>query len=63
MRRVVEQFLRFDGPAFLEVVIDPEADVYPMVGPGQSYAAMLTGEHIPSRNKVEPEAPDPSEMF
>ncbi|HEX7416883.1 MAG TPA: thiamine pyrophosphate-dependent enzyme, partial [Steroidobacteraceae bacterium] len=63
VRCVVEQFLRFDGAAFLEVVIDPEADVYPMVGPGQSYAAMLTGEHIPSRSKVEPEAPDPSEMF
>ena len=63
VRGVVEEFLRFDGPAFLEVMIDPQADVYPMVGPGQSYASMLTGEYIPSRRKVVPEAPDPSEMF
>src|SRR5690606_3016401 len=28
--RVIEEFLAFDGPAFLEVIIDPEAGVYPM---------------------------------
>ncbi len=32
--RVLEEFLSFKGAAFLEVVIDPEAGVYPMVGPG-----------------------------
>ncbi len=42
-------FLSFDGPAFLEVMIDQNADVYPMVGPGQSYATMITGPFIPSR--------------
>jgi acetolactate synthase-1/2/3 large subunit len=47
--RVVEEFIQFDGPAFLEVIIDPEAVVYPMVGPGLSYDQMITGDHIPNR--------------
>jgi acetolactate synthase-1/2/3 large subunit len=55
--------MEFDGPAFLEVIIDPDAGVYPMVGPGQSYAQMITGEHIKSRDKPADEAPGPSEMF
>jgi acetolactate synthase-1/2/3 large subunit len=61
--RVIEEFIRFEGPAFLEVMIDPDAGVYPMVGPGQSYDAMITGDFIPSRHKVEVKAPGPSEMF
>jgi acetolactate synthase I/II/III large subunit len=61
--RVVEEFIRFDGPAFLEVMIDRDAGVYPMVGPGQGYDEMITGEHIPSRTAVEIKAPDASEMF
>jgi acetolactate synthase-1/2/3 large subunit len=61
--RVVDEFIRFDGPAFLEVMIDPDAGVYPMVGPGQAYDEMITGEHIPSRTKVDIKAPDASEMF
>ena len=42
-------FVEFDGPAFLEVMIDYDANVFPMVGPGQSYANMITGPFIPSR--------------
>ena len=61
--RVVEEFLRFQGPAFLEVMIDPDAGVYPMVGPGQTYEEMITGEFIASRHKVEITPPGPSEMF
>ncbi len=61
--RVVEEFIRFPGPAFLEVMIDQDAGVYPMVGPGQAYEDMITGEHIPSRSKVDVKAPGPSEMF
>ena len=61
--RVVEEFIRFDGPAFLEVMIDENAGVYPMVGPGQGYDEMITGEHIASRKPVEIKAPDASEMF
>jgi acetolactate synthase-1/2/3 large subunit len=61
--RVIEEFVRFEGPAFLEVMIDQDAGVYPMVGPGQAYEEMITGDFIPSRGKVEPKAPDASEMF
>jgi acetolactate synthase I/II/III large subunit len=61
--RVIEEFLAFAGPAFLEVMIDPDAGVYPMVGPGQSYEAMITGEFIPSRHPVDIKTPGPSEMF
>jgi acetolactate synthase-1/2/3 large subunit len=61
--RVVAEFLAFKGPAFLEVMIDRDAGVYPMVGPGQSYDEMITGEFIPSRHKVDIKTPGPSEMF
>jgi acetolactate synthase I/II/III large subunit len=62
--RIVEEFVKFQGPAFLEVMIDPEAGVYPMVGPGQSYDEMITGEHIATRVSTrEIKAPDSSEMF
>ena len=61
--RVIAEFLAFKGPAFLEVMIDPDAVVYPMVGPGQSYEEMITGEFIPSSHKVDIKTPGPSEMF
>ncbi len=61
--RVIEEFIGFKGPAFLEVMIDRDAGVYPMVGPGQGYSEMITGEHIPSRTQVEIKPPDASEMF
>jgi acetolactate synthase I/II/III large subunit len=61
--RVIEEFIRFAGPAFLEVLIDQDAGVYPMVGPGQAYDEMITGEHIASRNEVEIKTPDASKMF
>jgi acetolactate synthase-1/2/3 large subunit len=47
--QVIAEFIAFNGPAFLEVIIDPDAGVYPMVGPGMSYAEMITGEWIASR--------------
>jgi acetolactate synthase I/II/III large subunit len=61
--RVIGEFLSFQGPAFLEVMIDPDAGVYPMVGPGQSYEDMITGDFIASRHKVDIKTPGPSEMF
>jgi acetolactate synthase-1/2/3 large subunit len=61
--RVIEEFINFKGPAFLEVMIDQEAGVYPMVGPGQAYEDMITGDHIPSRSKAPVKAPGASEMF
>ncbi len=61
--RVIADFVAFKGPAFLEVLIDPDAGVYPMVGPGQAYEDMITGDFIPSRSKVATRPPGASEMF
>jgi acetolactate synthase-1/2/3 large subunit len=64
IERVVREFIEFKGPAFLEVMIDPDAGVYPMVGPGQAYNEMITGQHINSRNSAtQIRPPDASEMF
>ncbi len=52
----IADFLAFDGPAFLEVVIDPDAGVYPMVGPGATYAQMITGDFIAARGAAAVEA-------
>ncbi len=60
---VIREFMDFDGPAFLEVIIDRDAGVYPMVGPGQSYENMITGDFIKSRSKPSDDTPGPSEMF
>lgn len=62
--RVVKEFIESKGPAFLEVCIDPDAGVYPMVGPGQPFEQMITGDFIPSRAvvKVDQEL-DESKMF
>jgi len=61
--RIVAEFIQFKGPAFLEVIIDRDAGVYPMVGPGQGYSEMITGDHIASRTEVETKTPDESQMF
>ncbi len=63
LERVIAEFIRFPGPAFLEVLIDRDAGVYPMVGPGQGYDEMITGDHIASRTEVVISVPDASEMF
>lgn len=64
---IVKEFMAFDGPAFLEVIIDPDAGVYPMVGPGLAYDKMITGDFINSRDKSRQadgsDKPGPSEMF
>ncbi|MEM6640509.1 MAG: biosynthetic-type acetolactate synthase large subunit [Pseudomonadota bacterium] len=63
VERVCREFIEFDGPAFLEVIIDPDASVYPMVGPGQSYRQMVTGPFIKNRYNDDDEAPTPTGMF
>ena len=55
--------MAYDGPAFLEVIIDPDAGVYPMVGPGLPYNKMITGDFIKSRQTPDDEQPGASEMF
>jgi acetolactate synthase-1/2/3 large subunit len=42
-------FVEYPGPAFLEVLIDQDACVFPMVGPGMGYKEMVTGDFIKSR--------------
>jgi acetolactate synthase-1/2/3 large subunit len=60
----LRKFIAFDGPAFLEVVTDPDAVVYPMVGPGLGYKDMVTGDFIQER-KEDDYAPDrfPQDAF
>jgi acetolactate synthase I/II/III large subunit len=60
---MIAEFLAFKGPAFLEVIIDRDAGVYPMVGPGLGYDAMITGDFIASRDPSEERSVDPSSMF
>ncbi|MFK7816005.1 MAG: biosynthetic-type acetolactate synthase large subunit [Gammaproteobacteria bacterium] len=65
LAKVIKEFMDFDGPAFIEVMIDPDAGVYPMVGPGMTFDQMITGDHIPSRDaksNANTEV-DSSEMF
>jgi acetolactate synthase-1/2/3 large subunit len=63
LERVVSEWLNFPGPAFLEVIIDPDAGVYPMVGPGLAYDQMITGDYIPNRAQVSEDDIDGSSMF
>jgi len=64
LKATLKEFIETPKPAFLEVVIDPDAMVFPMVGPGMSYGQMITGDHIESRSKdPEVEPIDPKAMF
>ena len=55
----IKEFVAYEGPAFLEVVIDPDAGVYPMVSPGTSYKNMITGDFIKKRQPMETPAQEP----
>ncbi|MGH7896977.1 MAG: thiamine pyrophosphate-dependent enzyme, partial [Candidatus Binatia bacterium] len=65
VRAVLEEFVRFPGPAFLEAMVDQKADVYPMVPAGMGYKDMITGKFITPRELVKPDPKkiDPSSMF
>lgn len=58
----VKDFVNFEGPAFLEVMIDPDAGVYPMVGPGMGYKEMVTGDYIKCRKNEKCDAVPPVDM-
>ena len=49
----IEAFVAFEGPAMLEVTVDQNAHVYPMIGPGMGYKDMITGDHIKPRERKE----------
>ena len=47
----LEAFVKAEGPAFLEVMVDPTAHIYPMIGPGMGYKDMITGQYIKGRER------------
>src|SRR5690606_4736561 len=62
IRKTLEAFVAHEGPAFLEVSIDRDAHVYPMVGPGKGYKDMVTGPYITPRKVDEEEQPKPVDI-
>jgi len=61
---VLREFVHHNGPAFLEVMIDPDACVFPMIGPGMGYKDMVTGPHIEPRREQEPiKSAKPTDLF
>jgi len=66
LKETLKSFVEFSGPAFLEVMTDPEACVYPMIGPGMGYKEMITGDFIAARetpDDISVAAPDPTDSF
>jgi acetolactate synthase-1/2/3 large subunit len=62
LKATLEQFIAYDGPAFLEVMTDPDACVYPMVGPGLGYREMVTGDFIAGRDAADSIPKEPSNL-
>ena len=62
VKQVLKEFVQYQGPAFLEVMIDQDACVYPMVGPGMGYKEMVTGDFIQSRNSQSAKPSDDIDM-
>jgi len=58
LEKDLQDFVDFDGPAFLEVMIDKFAMVMPMVGPGKGYKDMIVGDYITPRDTPPPGADD-----
>lgn len=52
LRAVLKEFVECKRPAFLEVMTDQDAMVFPMVGPGKGYKDMLVGDFINPRGPV-----------
>ena len=53
LKTYIKEFVEAKTPAFLEVIIDQDAGVYPMVNPGATYKQMITGDYIRSRKEDE----------
>jgi acetolactate synthase-1/2/3 large subunit len=62
LKETLKQFIDFNGPAFLEVMVDPDACVYPMVGPGLGYKEMVTGDFIAGREAGKEAFEGPSKL-
>ena len=53
LRTYIKEFVEAKTPAFLEIIIDQDAGVYPMVSPGATYKQMITGDYICGRKEDE----------
>jgi acetolactate synthase I/II/III large subunit len=51
LKESINQFLKEEGPAFLEIITDPNEEVYPIIPRGSNYKEMLLGPHIKERKK------------
>ncbi len=60
--KVIQEFVQLPGPA-LEVIIDPDAGVYPMVGPRHSLRPDDHREFHSSRKKIATVKDPSSDMF
>jgi acetolactate synthase I/II/III large subunit len=60
---VLKRFVEYPGPAFLEVMIDQDACVYPMIGPGMGYKQMVTGGFIAARPPAAAKSEAPVDMM
>ena len=64
VEETIKRFINFEKAAFLEVIIDPEAMVFPMIGPGMSYDQMITGPFMEGKDPdPEIDGIDPKSMF
>jgi len=63
IRETLAAFVKHPGPAFLEVLIDQTAHVYPMVGPGMGYKDMITGKYITPRETADGKFDQGTESF
>ena len=63
IERALQEFVHFDGPAFLEIMIDPDACLFPMIAPGQSYKEIVTGPHIRPRTQDPVKPKEPTDLF
>lgn len=59
VKEALREFVNFEGAALIEIMIDPDACVWPMVGPGKNYKEMMTGEWIKPRTAVVPQKVEP----
>jgi len=63
VEKILQEFVHFNGPAFLEVMIDPDACVFPMIGPGLGYKDIVTGPYITARTNEPAKPPDKNDLF
>jgi acetolactate synthase-1/2/3 large subunit len=63
VRKRLQEFVNYPGPALLEVMVDQTAHVYPMIGPGMGYKDMITGKYIPSRTPPATKTEEPEGYF